>query len=304
MKKLLLLIAAVSTLSAKAQTSVYHPFPDSNAVWNIMTQLCCYNSCTVPFPNPYFLDFNFSYYLQGDTTANGYVYHKIYQSGITHEYCAFSSTVNNWDTQNSLYVGAYRQDLSAKKVFLMGTPDILLYDFSLNVGDTVPRGFEFWDSCAEITSIDSILIGNSYRKRFNLSPFPYSIIEGIGSTSGLLEPLCVFEYEGTLICFSQDGQTLFPDTTTACENVTHVNEIQNKSSVTVFPNPFSNELNFTTGNYEHSEIILCDIASRRILHQIFTNSISLNTEQLARGLYLYEVRDKNGLCTKGKIVKN
>jgi hypothetical protein len=304
MKNLLLVLATFAALTVKSQTSVYHPFPDSNAVWNVQTQLCCYNSCSSPFPNPYFYDFNFSYYLQGDTTANGYNYHKIYQSGVTHEYCAFSTTVNNWGTQNNLYVGAYREDAAAKKVFLMGTPDILLYDFSLNVGDTVPRGFELVDNCSAISSIDSILIGNNYRKRFNLSTFPYSLIEGIGSTSGLLEPLCVFEYEGTLICFSQNGQTLFPDTNTNCENVTNVHDVQYKTSIKVFPNPFLNELNFSTGNYDQSELVIYDITSRKLLNKTFINSISFNTQQLFSGVYLYEVRYRNGLATKGKIVKN
>ena len=46
------------------------------------------------------------------------------------------------------------------------------------------------------------------------------------------------------------------------------------------------------------------ILSREILQQTFINSATLNTEQLARGLYLFEVRDKNGLCKKGKLVKD
>ena len=53
-----------------------------------------------------------------------------------------------------------------------------------------------------------------------------------------------------------------------------------------------------------SEIILYDITSIKILHQKFTNSVSLNTEQLAKGLYLYEVRSKDGLRRKGKVVKD
>ena len=36
----------------------------------------------------------------------------------------------------------------------------------------------------------------------------------------------------------------------------------------------------------------------------FINSISINTEQLAKGIYLYEVRNKNGVIKKGKVVKD
>jgi len=83
-----------------------------------------------------------------------------------------------------------------------------------------------------------------------------------------------------------------------------INEIATHNAILVFPNPFLNELKVTTDDNLHSEIILYDIASRKLLQQKFTNSVSLNTEHLAKGLYIYEVLDKNGLCRKGKVVKN
>jgi len=76
------------------------------------------------------------------------------------------------------------------------------------------------------------------------------------------------------------------------------------SAWNVFPNPFDNRLNITVSNNTLSEIFFYDIASRKLLQQKFTNSVSLNTEQLAKGLYLYEVRNENGFCKKGKVVKD
>ncbi|MFN8145152.1 MAG: T9SS type A sorting domain-containing protein [Bacteroidia bacterium] len=73
--------------------------------------------------------------------------------------------------------------------------------------------------------------------------------------------------------------------------------------ISISPNPFTNELNVKAINNQLSEIILSDIASKIFLRKQFTNSVSLNTEQLAKGIYLYEVRDKNGLCKQGKVVK-
>jgi hypothetical protein len=71
-----------------------------------------------------------------------------------------------------------------------------------------------------------------------------------------------------------------------------------------FPNPFSDILNITANKGESTEIILYDIASRKILEQKFVNYVSINTEQFAKGIYIYEVRDKNGLYKKGKVVKD
>ncbi len=55
---------------------------------------------------------------------------------------------------------------------------------------------------------------------------------------------------------------------------------------------------------EQSEIILYDIASHIILKEKFTKCISLSTERLAKGVYLYEVSNKNGISNKGKFVKD
>lgn len=73
--------------------------------------------------------------------------------------------------------------------------------------------------------------------------------------------------------------------------------------VNVFPNPFMNALNISVVNESESEIILYNILSEEILKQAFTNSVSLNTTQFARGIYLYEVRNKSEIIKKGKVVK-
>jgi hypothetical protein len=81
-----------------------------------------------------------------------------------------------------------------------------------------------------------------------------------------------------------------------------INEKSQQVSSILYPNPFTNEIKVTLGTNEISEITLYDVTSRIIMQQKFTNSISLVTQQLAKGIYLYEIQNKNG-CKKGKIVK-
>ena len=52
------------------------------------------------------------------------------------------------------------------------------------------------------------------------------------------------------------------------------------------------------------EITLSDIAGREVFQEAFTSSHSINTEQLAKGTYLYELRSKNGIIKIGKVVKD
>ncbi|MEP7169460.1 MAG: T9SS type A sorting domain-containing protein [Bacteroidota bacterium] len=43
--------------------------------------------------------------------------------------------------------------------------------------------------------------------------------------------------------------------------------------------------------------------TRKLLQQTFINSASVNTEELSKGIYFYEIKNKNSLVEKGKLVK-
>jgi len=91
----------------------------------------------------------------------------------------------------------------------------------------------------------------------------------------------------------------------ATDAITSITQLPNyQLPICISPNPFADKLNCATNTNEFSEFILYDIASRELLRQTFTNTASLNTEQLAKGIYIYEVRNKDGLCKKGKVVKD
>jgi hypothetical protein len=111
---------------------------------------------------------------------------------------------------------------------------------------------------------------------------------------GGLSTLASYFFDG--ICVSTDSLS--------CFTAVGLNEIKNQDGLALFPNPFSDKLNITTKKNETAEIIIYDIASRKILSQSLTNSTIINTEQLSKGIYLYEVKNKNVVIKKGKLVKN
>ena len=90
--------------------------------------------------------------------------------------------------------------------------------------------------------------------------------------------------------------------TSLCTTV-GINVIPADNLFLIFPNPVTDKLTVTTGNNDLSEIIIYDMASRKLLQQQFTNTVTLNTAQFAKGMYIYEVRNKSGLVKKGKVVK-
>lgn len=86
---------------------------------------------------------------------------------------------------------------------------------------------------------------------------------------------------------------------------TLINELSNAEiEISFMPNPFSKTLNLTTNVSGENEILLYDITSRKLVQQRFSNSVSLGTEQLANGIYLYEIRFENGLSRKGRVLKD
>jgi len=308
LKRLLFLLTAFFYLTiVKGQTNVYHPFPDSNAVWTVQAGGCCASGCpSPPSPNPVLDDYSFSYFLESDTLINGLKCSKLYKSGFVHSHCMFGNYINNWWPIYKTYIGAYRQDIQLKKVLFIypsSKQECLLYDFSLNVGDTIES------SCLEgeiiISSIDSVLIGNNYRNRFHVSNSPYSIIEGIGSTAGLFEPFFPFEYSGTLNCFVHNGQTIYPDTITTCEIVTHANEVKSVQSFLISPNPFITQTSIQSNQYFNNAILtVYNSVGQQVkqIKNIIGQTVTLNRDKLPGGMYFFHVTQNDKTISTGKLV--
>ncbi len=94
----------------------------------------------------------------------------------------------------------------------------------------------------------------------------------------------------------------YSNTTVQCN--TGIQHLYNSEQIIKFyPNPFTNVISFKVNDNEQTQIILYDILSRKLLQQTFTNSITINTEQLADGVYIYEVLSKEGRISNGKLIK-
>ena len=111
------------------------------------------------------------------------------------------------------------------------------------------------------------------------------------------------QYSSAVVAYYYIDDVCVSTDSLSCNPPVGINEIKNSEEFILFPNPFENKLNITVKRNELVELTLFDAASRKIFSQSFTNSTSINTEQLAKGIYLYEVRNKNGVIKKGKIVK-
>lgn len=86
-------------------------------------------------------------------------------------------------------------------------------------------------------------------------------------------------------------------------NVTGINDFDKIDRIDIFPNPFANELHIVSQNISENEIILYDLLSRAIIRQKFIETAFINTTQLSKGMYIYEIRNEIGVGRKGKLIK-
>jgi hypothetical protein len=178
---------------------------------------------------------------------------------------------------------------------------------------------DIWTGCVKQTEdrgfiIGARVIGPGGGERFFLIK-----TDSLGHTAGCLEDTVSviitnlndsainFPVTETLANISTVADTLILIDTgaviTLCAPLDVMEADKEIEQIKIYPNPFTDVLSITVNEKDPSEIILYDITSRKLLHQTFTNSITLNTARLAKGIYLYEVRNKNGVVKKGKVVK-
>jgi hypothetical protein len=319
MKRVLLSIIFYVSVSAYGQTSVYHPFPDSGAVWIEMygtghSNLCCCSG------GPCVEERYFQHFLRGDTVIGINSYKKICKSGRYRWYISGPPTCPPWCTGNwawnyfaEQYVGAIRQDTSQRKVFFVpssASSEALLYDFNLNPGDTLPPSYINYNYPNNIiSSIDSILIGNNYHKKYNIStPGAASLIEGIGSTFGLLYSVDPpFEFTNTLLCVIIDSSNVYPDSLIACLFETGAHELlPDNNYLLISPNPTTNQLTIENGKWKMENVEVFDVIGKRMialpLNPLKGTFAEINVSGLSAGIYFVRVKTEKGVANK-KFVK-
>lgn len=140
----------------------------------------------------------------GDTTINGLGYKKIMKSD--------DELHTTWTLD-----GCIREEPDTRKVFIFNKfsqKDILLYDFNLELGDSILTGDGV--SYAKVTKVINATFGSSSDIRKQIYFFDADggpqWIEGIGSIWGVLEGLGSFYTTGatpSLVCYSQNDQLIY-----------------------------------------------------------------------------------------------
>ena len=178
--------------------------------------------------------------------------------------------------------------------------DILIYDFTAQVGDTLRFGdfgeFDYW----VVDSISMEQIGGKDRRKFwfgleyDFTGEPYAIetwTEGIGSDMGLLFSGWYYVTGGyyRALCFHQNGELLWQNEEYGTCMIDAVDE-EVSLAVSVYPNPASETVHIE--GIEPAEVQVYNALGQLVKTVKGSNEISV--EGLPEGVYLLRMTDAEG----------
>lgn len=313
----ILLFFTLVTIDAAAQN--YIPIPEANAMWNVHEQsfMPC-GSSEFQWANE-----DKTITINGDTIINGFTYKKLYSTGHFYTTSVFPNPPqycnDNLDYYfYNVYYGAFRNDIAAKQVmfFLNSYPsECLMFDFNLNIGSSLtsiscmmnpPNGIVLADTSIVLGGVSRRVLTYGYNYSSSFGFETSTIIEGIGSLSaGLIDKYHHFEWSSTLLCFSVNNVTIYPDSFSTCDIIDAVKEpLADENIISIFPNPFSESSTvlFNKPLY-NATFSLYSLPGEKVAETTGINgeSFQLNRGNLSSGIYLFDVREKEKSIGRGKV---
>lgn len=303
----------------EGKPNTFLPLPTKNVEWSVLVRFSDNFLGTIYTTN--------HYRPLGDTIIQNKIFTKLY-----------SSTGKAFNIDSAKYVGAYISELSY--VFFIDKGKFiprLLYDFNAPIGwvSTTLNCNPNNDKCIfyRLVSKDTVMYNDQVRRtRFNfevrktgesgfIERHPYSWIEGLGSTLGILPDPYIYSFSPIgypvivkdLLCFKQNDTLIYthPDLYKGkcfVDILDDVKTIDAPSTVNIYPNPTSDKL-FIQHDLNVSKsaasILLMDVMGRVVLKRTLDASlVQLDVANLSPGVYFAQMRSKEGrVSVCKKIIK-
>ncbi len=218
---------------------------------------------------------------------------------------------------NQISSGLIRQEEDGSKVYyrpLYEEQDYLLFDFTMEVGDTLQGYYSFSSGqpnlIVTVSQADSIVINGEYRKRIiipygNEGTIYLEWIEGIGSKYGMVFPeIAMFESHSELECMnSSENTTFYPYLGYDCMLNVGQTELSDFSSVTMYLNEANKELLFKNLDNEQVNFITVFSIDGKLMQQSEIIGGRSKLVNLSNGIYLLQVFNENGkILAKSKMM--
>ena len=226
-----------------------------------------------------------------------------YQETISGDTIIDGITYKNHWTQTEGYPaylnGAVREDVETQRVYAnYGGGEMLLYDFTLEVGDEAEVYGVGMLHPITVTEVSTVTVGGEQRKMITYTEtegLGGFWIEGIGSDHGIMDAAIgfVMDFNPVVNCFYQGNDLAWDnpvDSDDACSLFLSTKEIDIQDA-SVFPNPTNGSVKFlfpTSSINQVYQIAVFDISGRCVLNQSsLQNQIDLSG--ISTGLYSVQI---------------
>lgn len=238
------------------------------------------------------------YVLGSDINVNGTIYKQIEIHSIVGvenpSYTAAPFYVESNYTISNKYI---REDIAEKKVYIWGDifdngvyQEYLLYDFNLEVGDTLINPYSDEDNWI----VDHIYINNGI-KAYDLNNGMYSYIEGVGGSAGIISQFIPqFEYYELLLCHGNYNTAV-----NNCEAVASINNNLINNNINIYPNPATKTIFLDVDSKVN--FVIYSLDGKAILKGDVKNKIDIS--DLNTGFYFLKLKNNNVSITKKIVVK-
>lgn len=243
---------------------------------------------------------DYQYTITGDTIINTIQYFKLNKAGVAQ----YGSGPMSPKYYFSNYTGAIRETAGKEvKIVLSGqTDETFLYSFDISPGDTI-QTYHSSGNIVTVGQVDTVEICGKARNRYLLNfsngiLTPVYLIEGVGSTHGLIPEYEFFESGARLECYSNGNCT-------PCEVIVGQAEpaaLENRAEI--FPNPVGNFLTVHLAEPEGATVYVFDSQGKQISRiSVAGETEVLDTSQWSGGVYFIKICRKDSVQVE-RIVKN
>jgi len=252
-------------------------------------------------PSFFYKSTNYNFF-DGDTVFNEKTYKKVFQYDDEQHTERFFAGLIREENKKTYFI-PYKKSLQSL------LEELILYDFTLEAGDTL----KVYGQNFPVKKCDTVIINDKPQKRMILainSSYVDTVIETIGSLSGLLAPTC---YKCTgfreLLCYTQNGELLYKNPKySECyyNNLSALSTVE-QNSFSIFPTPATNTLFITYENVKISQVDIFDITGRNVYNKQFENYSSkyeITVSGLLTGLYFIQIKTEKGQTLSSKFLKN
>ncbi len=243
------------------------------------------------------------YYILGDTVVNSIDYKKVYKRWWQYDFCTLTQPYTNYQLFSLI-----REDTLNRKVYSTGNNiiwgtsggyacpsdnDTLIYDFDLQIGDTV-------NTCVTgLKTITFISQPNFWRSSTTFhTNSGVELYEGVGSMFGL------FEYLEFALSGGVDPQLAhYCIGNLANCGLTVSEEEYFTSNVKIYPNPTNGIIKIEFDESRVNNQFYIYNVSGKLMEKKYINSktSTLNVSHLAEGIYYYKIVSSSNKIFRGKL---